>query len=100
MVSSDWRSRAGKLVLDPFDPAGHVIATPMDRRWLWRVEGFLGVHAVGEAARQLARDLGAYLRETCEHHWLDYAGDSEIAAHRQCLWCSRVEWTDEEAPGE
>ncbi|GID73288.1 hypothetical protein Ade02nite_19290 [Paractinoplanes deccanensis] len=34
------------------------------------------------------------LNETCEHHWKSYAGDDQIAAHRQCSWCCDVEWDE------
>jgi hypothetical protein len=35
-----------------------------------------------------------YLNETCGHHWHEWAGDEDIAAHRQCSWCSDVEWVE------
>ena len=99
-----WRNRAPRSVLDPLDPGGEPITTPADRRWLWRLEGDLAVSATNDTLRQLARDLSAYLHETCEHHWRDYeastwdhpdvAEGDVIPAHRQCLWCSDVDWLD------
>jgi hypothetical protein len=89
-----WRERAGRIVLDPLGPHDEVMTTSMDRRWLWRIEGLLAVSATCDAQRQLTADLRAYLGETCEHHWRDYAGDDDIPAHRQCLWCNEVEWAD------
>lgn len=73
----DWRSRAGRIVLDLFDPDGNVVATPLDRRWLWRLESFLAVCGTTEEHRVVGRDLRAYLVETCEHHWLEYEADTE-----------------------
>jgi hypothetical protein len=88
-----WRERAGRGVLDPEDPRGNPLATPADRRWLWRVEGTLSVSAVNGTQRQLAADLYAYLTETCEHHYLHSEGDGDFEPHDQCLWCSEVEFT-------
>lgn len=101
--SSTWQGRAPRSVLDPFGPHGEPIATPLDRRWLWRIEGDLAASATNHAQRQLARDLHQYLVETCDHHWLHSdesawrhpdTGEVEdvIPAHRQCLWCNGVEW--------
>ena len=92
MNTSDWRDRAPRSILDPFTPRGDLVTTPMDRRWLWRLEGTLAVCATNDTLRQLARDLSQYLCETCEHHWQAYEGDDDIPAHRQCLWCNDVEW--------
>ena len=92
MNTGDWRDRAPHSILDLFTPRGDLVTTPMDRRWLWRLEGTLAVSATNDTLRQLARDLGQYLHETCEHHWQPYAGDDDIPAHRQCLWCNDVEW--------
>lgn len=90
-----WRDRAGRIVLDPFDRDGYVITTPLDRRWLWRIESYLAVSGTTDAQRQLAGDLRRYLNETCEHHRNERAADGYIAAHRQCLWCNDVEWASE-----
>lgn len=92
---SDWRERAGRIVLDPLDPEGNELATPKDRRWLWRVESFLAVNATTEEQRRLASDLHAYLNVTCEHHWMNREAEQHIEAHRQCLWCNHVEWSTE-----
>lgn len=90
---NDWRERAGRILLDPNDPNGAPLATPLDRRWLWRIEGELAVSATTETLRQLGRDLHQYLAETCEHHWgASHAAEPDIPAHRQCLWCSDVDW--------
>jgi hypothetical protein len=89
-----WRERAGLIVLDPNDPHGNPIPTPADRRWLWRIEGFLGVQATNDAQRQLAADLRAYLSETCGHHMTHHEGDETFAGHSQCLWCNYTVFTD------
>ena len=92
-----WRERAGRIVLDPNDEDGNPVATPADRRWLWRIEGLLGVSATNDTQRQLAADLYAYLAETCEHHWRHYDGDDTFPPHDQCLWCCEVVFTGEAA---
>lgn len=92
MTEGTWRDRAGRIILDPNGPSGQPISTPADRRWLWRIEGFLAVMANTGLQRALARDLRQYLNETCEHHWHDCAADEVIPAHRQCLWCCDVDW--------
>jgi hypothetical protein len=88
-----WRERAGRIVLDPQDAHGTPVATPTDRRWLWRIEGLLAVSATNGTQRQLATDLRYYLAETCEHHLRHYDADGEIPEHDQCLWCSEVSFT-------
>lgn len=94
----DYRDRLPAMLRDTFTgPRGEPCFTTTDRRWLWRIEGFLAVSATTETQRQMAADLQIYLRDTCEHHWQPYAGDDVIAAHRQCLWCSDVEWTEKGA---
>ena len=90
--ANDWRERAGRIILDPNGPDGRPLETPRDRRWLWRIEHSLAVNATNDMLRQLQRDLHQYLAETCEHHWSERDGDDDIPAHRQCLWCSDVEW--------
>lgn len=90
-----WRDRAGLIVLDPNDPNGKPIETPIDRRWLHRIEQQLSVSATTPELRQLAADLYAYLGETCEHHWLHSEGDDMFGALDQCLWCSVVEFKAE-----
>jgi hypothetical protein len=91
----DWRERAGRILLDPNGPDGRPIPTPLDRRWLWRIESDLAVSAANDGLRQLARDIRAYLNETCEHHWSEWRAADDIPAHRQCLWCCDVDWIDE-----
>lgn len=95
---STWRERAGLVILDPNDPNGLPIGTPADRRWLWKIESTLSVCATTPEQRQLAADLHAYLNETCEHHWLHYEGDDMFAPHEQCLWCSVVEFKNDDQP--
>lgn len=95
-----WRARAGKVLLDPCDPQGSPLPTPLDRRWLWKIESVLSVGATTDMQRELARDLGDYLRESCDHHFtgdcLPDGPDDPIGPHRQCLWCSHVDWLTEE----
>lgn len=80
-------------VTDPFCSQGHVVETPTDRRLLWHLE--LELSQSGDVRlREQGLTLAGYLASTCEHHWHDYAGDPNILAHRQCLWCSHVEWKD------
>jgi hypothetical protein len=92
-----WRERAGRIVLDPLDAHGAPVATPTDRRWLWRIENELAVSATNDAQRQLAIDLRYYLSETCGHHLRHYGGDGEVPEHDQCLWCNQVEFAGEAA---
>jgi hypothetical protein len=95
---ADYRTRLPAMLSDTFTgPRGEPCFTSTDRRWLWRLEGFLAVHGTNDTHRQMAADLQIYLHETCEHHWLGYEGDSDeggIRAHRQCLWCNDVIWVD------
>jgi hypothetical protein len=101
----DWREVFPRGVLDPYGLDGEPIFTPTDRRLLWHVEGALAVLATTPALRDLRLALYRYLCDTCEHHWRDYAAEAGgwrhpdtgealdgIPAHRQCLWCSEVEW--------
>lgn len=92
-----WRTRAGRIVLDQEDPRGMPLDTPLDRRWLWRIEHELGVSAANDTLRQLGADLYAYLTETCRHHWLRSAGDESVGAHEQCMWCGTVTFEGEAA---
>lgn len=92
-----WRERAGRIVLDPLDAHGALVATPTDRRWLWRIENELAVSATNDTQRQLAIDLRYYLAETCEHHMRHYGSDGEVPEHDQCLWCSEVSFTGDAA---
>jgi len=65
-----------------------------DRRWLWRVEGFLSVNATLAVHHQVRRELLAYLRETCEHFWelaTASGGAGEPGADLlQCRYCFAV----------
>lgn len=90
-----WTNRAPSMLRDTLTgPDGEPCFTTTDRRWLWHLENAIAVHApMGSDLEQFRRDLRQYLDETCEHHWQEWAGDDQIAAHRQCLWCSDVEWT-------
>ena len=105
MSESAWREAFPRGVLDPFGPDGEPIFTSTDRRLLWHMENFLAVHATTEALHDLRLQLYRYLCETCEHHWREYevsewrhpdtgVVEDAIPAHRQCLWCSRVEWAE------
>ena len=84
---SSWRDRAGRMILDPDDSQGRPVSTPVDRRWLWRVEHLLATCATNDPLRQLAADLRAYLNETCEHHWITLSADECCPEMRQCTWC-------------
>ena len=90
--STDWREGIPRGVLDPLGPRGEVIETPVDRRWLWHIENFLAVAATTDHQRELAGKLRRYLHETCDHHWQHYGAGDDIPAHRQCLWCTEVDW--------
>lgn len=103
--SIDWREFFPRGVLDPFGPSGEPVFTPTDRRLLWYLESCLSVSAPGGGG-DLRLALYRYLCETCEHHWRESAasgwrnpGTGEVEdvmpAHRQCLWCSEVEWDAE-----
>ena len=93
-----WMDRAPASVLEfGLCSQGDPDETSVDRRWLWRLEGFLAVSGTTDLQRQMGRDLAEYLFETCEHHWHEAAAENDIPAHRQCLWCNEVEWLDKEA---
>jgi hypothetical protein len=103
-----WREVFPRGVLDPYGPDGEPVFTPVDRRLLWHVESSLSVLATTAALHELRLAVYRYLCDTCEHHWRDYpasearhpgTGEVEdvIPAHRQCLWCSDVEWATESA---
>lgn len=93
---ADYRDRLPAMLRDTLtDSRGAPCFTTSDRRWLWRLEGFLAVSGTTATHRQMQADLQIYLHETCEHHWNDYRAEQDIAAHRQCLWCCDVEWKDE-----
>jgi hypothetical protein len=90
-----WLDRAPAMLRDTLTgPRGEPCFTTTDRRWLWRLEGFLAVNGTNPAHHEMQRDLRQYLDETCEHHWQDYKAEGDIAAHRQCTWCSDVEWAE------
>lgn len=91
-----WASRAPSSLTDPLCPSDHPVAESVDRRWLWRMEGFLAVSGTSEAQHAMRRDLASYLIETCTHHWHEAEDDPDYApAHRQCLWCNYVEWVSD-----
>ena len=107
-TTGTWREHFPRGVLDPYGPSGEPVFTSTDRRLLWHLEGELSVHATTDALRDLRLALYRYLCETCEHHWRECAQDvarhpdtgeveSVIEAHRQCLWCSKVEWAGDAA---
>ncbi|MCG5464181.1 hypothetical protein MED01_002346 [Micromonospora sp. MED01] len=94
-TTTTWRDRAPIMLQTDADPDGQPCATPVDRRWLWRLESALAISArSGSVLGDLSRDLSQYLNESCEHHWRVYDADpgDDIASHRQCLWCSFPEW--------
>lgn len=107
-----WRNRAPRSVTDPYDAHDNPVFTPTDRRWLWRLESALAISApMGSSLARLGSDLHEYLGETCEHHWIEYQASEwehpetgevmdTIPAHRQCIWCTKVEETQQESPGE
>lgn len=99
MTAPNWRDRAPAMLRETFTgPNGEPCFTTVDRRWLWRLESALVVSAPANGTlAELQSDLHQYLIESCEHHWSDYAGDEHIPAHRQCVWCNRVEWAGEAA---
>jgi hypothetical protein len=90
----DWRDRAPAMLRDIEGPNGEPCSTHFDRRWLWRLEGFLSVLGTTEAHREMRHDLYQYLCLTCEHVWSHYAGDDMIPEHWQCTWCNLPEWED------
>jgi hypothetical protein len=96
-MTEAWIDRMPPSVTDLFNPHGELVTTPTDRRMLWHIESVLSVNApIGSRLAQLGRDLRSYLNETCGHHWSEYQPDpdneSDVPAHRQCLWCHDVEW--------
>lgn len=105
VTAGSWREHFPRGVLDPYGPSGEPIFTSTDRRLLWHIEGWLSVSAPSGGG-DLRLALYRYLCETCEHHWRDYGASEDrhpdtgevmdrIPAHRQCLWCSKVEWAGE-----
>lgn len=93
-MAESWRHRAPASVLeDDLCARGEPDPTSQDRRrWLWRLENYLAISGTTDGHRQMGRDLHQYLNETCEHHWHAWDGDEDIDSHRQCSWCSVVEW--------
>jgi hypothetical protein len=90
-----WQNRAPAMLRSPEGPDGEPCPTPMDRRWLWRIEAFLAVYGTTDAHRAMSRDLREYLNETCEHVWREEEAENDFPAHRQCLWCNDIEGWDE-----
>lgn len=94
-MSDGWRFRAPAMLVEVgLCSRGEPDATSLDRRWLWRLEGFLSVSGTNEDHHAMARDLKAYLYETCEHHWHGHEADPDIPAHKQCLYCNDAVWED------
>lgn len=87
----DWRDHVGRAVLDPNDPHGEPLSTSTDRRMLWEIESRLAVCATTDYLRDALTVLLAYLRDTCEHHWIA-STDYDDRPIRQCLWCCQTEW--------
>jgi hypothetical protein len=94
-MSSHWIDRAPAYLRGHTGPDGEELATPIDRRWLWRIDDFLAVNATTDRQRQLGRDLRQYLAESCIHHFprVSPAQDG-IPSHRQCVWCHWVDWVE------
>ncbi|MGW4715546.1 hypothetical protein [Nocardia sp. NPDC004260] len=84
-----WMNRAPDMLRDLEGPDGEPLATHFDRRWLWRLEGFLAVNGTTEYHHKMRADLYQYLCETCEHVWRDL-GDLTPTPSVQCLWCNTV----------
>ena len=82
-------------VTDPLCPSQHVIETSTDRRLLWHLEGFLAVSGTTEFHRDMGLRLSRYLHETCDHHWHERLGYMDEPL-RQCLWCNKAEWLQED----
>lgn len=91
-MKGPWQDRAPAMLKSMDGPDGEPIPTPLDRRWLWRLEMFLAVSGTTDTHRAMARDLREYLTETCEHVWQGYEAEDDLPAHRQCLWCNDVQW--------
>lgn len=90
-----WRDRAPASLTSAYDADGEPCPTPLDRRWLWRLEHIIALDARGGSRlHQVGRDLEQYLRETCEHHWRGHRAEADLPARRQCAWCHVVEWVD------
>ncbi|HLL68976.1 MAG TPA: hypothetical protein VK453_25175 [Micromonosporaceae bacterium] len=87
-----WVDRAPLTLCTTTDSRGNPCPTPPDRRWLWRIESFLAVYGTNAGHHAMGADLCEYLKGTCEHHWLEYEGDADIPGHKQCWWCSDVDW--------
>jgi len=90
-LTPDWRDRAPAMLLNLEDPDGNPLPTHFDRRWLWRLEGFLSINGTTDAHRAMRHDLYQYLCITCEHVWRE-STDYDDNPLQQCLWCNRVEW--------
>lgn len=87
-MRAPWRDRAPAMLRSTAGPDGEPCATPLDRRWLWRLEMFLSISGTTDVHRAMSRDLREYLNETCEHHWQHWTGDEMYPQHWQCLWCN------------
>ena len=96
METTHWTERAPAFLRDTLTgPNGEPCFTTTDRRWLWRMEEFIATYApYGSALDQMRLDLRQYLTESCEHHFRESPACPvyEIGPHRQCLWCTHVEW--------
>lgn len=89
-----WTQRAREPLNAVVDRDGRTVTTPVDRRWLWRLETALAVSArPGDVLDDLRKDLAQYLAETCEHHWLHCAGGGYVPEHEQCMWCHKIQTT-------
>lgn len=80
-------------VMDPFCPREHVIETTTDHRILWHLEAELALSG-DPRMRAAGVNLRRYLNVACQHHWHDHDPEPDVSAHRQCMWCHRVEWIE------
>ena len=88
-----WRDRAGRILLDPFGSDGEPIRATLDRRWLWKLEGYLGA-ATNEERRQIRHDLSEYLHQTCTHEYRHTEAEGYFDESWQCRWCNYLTYVD------
>lgn len=97
IYDENWYDRAPAMLRDFAGPDGEDCPTPMDRRWLWRLESFLAVCGTTNYHRQMGHDLRVYLHQSCQHQWRIDEPDSWWEGSprmRQCLWCNHVDEID------
>jgi hypothetical protein len=89
--AATWRDRAPRSIVDPFGPQDEFVASYTDRRWLCHLHNMLTIAGASDVLRQIGADLGQYLTETCQHHWLSYLGEDGSLSFRRCLRCPKIE---------